>query len=122
MSRSILTREAAERIGIKLDSPDVLDIGYTKRSGWDPVKTHVVRVKTFKIGDNEQIANIEIPIGDVKLRSVDMLLGADFFMTHRIIVGNKEERLLMSYNGGAVFDSSPDTDAPLKRSAPSSTD
>jgi predicted aspartyl protease len=115
MSRSILTREAAERIGIKLDSPDVLDIGYTKRSGSDPVKTHVVRVKSFKIGDNEQIANIEIPIGDVKLRSVDMLLGTDFFMTHRIIVGNKEERLLMSYNGGPVFDSSRDTDAPASQ-------
>jgi predicted aspartyl protease len=115
MSRSILTREAAERIGIKLDSPDVLDIGYTKRSGWDPVKTHVVRVKTFKIGDNEQIANINIPIGDVQLRSVDMLLGTDFFMAHRIIVGNKEERLLMSYNGGPVFDSSRDTDAPASQ-------
>jgi hypothetical protein len=44
-----------------------------------------------------------------------MLLGTDFFMTHRIIVGNKEERLLMSYSGGPVFDASPDTDAPASR-------
>lgn len=122
MSRSLLTREAAERIGIKLKGEDVVDIGYTKRIGWDPVKTHVVRVKSFKIGDNEQIANIRIPVGDVQLRSVDMLLGTDFFMAHRIIVGNKEERLLMSYKGGPVFDSARETDAHPEKSAPLPTD
>jgi predicted aspartyl protease len=110
LGRSLLTRDAAERIGIKLKGEDVLDIGYTRRNGWDPVETYMVRIKTFKIGDNEQIANIRIPIGDVQLRHVDMLLGTDFFMAHRIIVGNKEERLLLSYNGGRVFDESREMD------------
>jgi predicted aspartyl protease len=110
MGRSLLTREAAERIGLKLKGEDVVDIGYTKRNGWEPVETYMVRVKTFKIGDNEQIANIRIPVGAVQLRHVDMLLGTDFFMAHRIIVGNKEERLLLSYNGGLVFDGSRETD------------
>jgi len=122
LPRSLLTREAAERIGIKMNSADVVDIGYTKRSGSDPVKTHVVRVKSFKIGDNEQIANIRIPIGDLQLRSVDMLLGNDFFMAHRIIVGNKEERVLMSYRGGPVFDSTRDMAGPREKTMPSTTD
>jgi predicted aspartyl protease len=122
MSRSLLTREAAERIGIKFNSEDVVDIGYTRRSGWDPVKTHVVRVKSFKIGDNEQIANVKIPIGEVQLRYVDMLLGTDFFMAHRIIVGNKEERLLMSYKGGPVFDSARDANASREKPSPAATD
>jgi hypothetical protein len=122
MGRSLLTRDAAERIGIKLKGEDVVDIGYTKRNGWDPVRTYMVRVKSFKIGDNEQIANIRLPIADVQLRNVDMLLGTDFFMAHRIIVGNKEERLLMSYKGGPVFDSARDTDGPRERSSPSPTD
>jgi predicted aspartyl protease len=115
LGRSLLTREAAERIGIKLKGEDVVDIGYTKRNGWDPVRTYMVRVKSFKIGDNEQISNIRIPVATVQLRHVDMLLGTDFFMAHRIIVGNKEERLLMSYKGGPVFESSRDTDVPMSQ-------
>ena len=116
MPRSLLTREAAARAGVKLNSKGVVDVGFTERIGWTPVKTYVGRFKSFKIGDNEQTSDIDIPIGDFKLKAVDMLIGADFFMTHRIIVGNKEERLLWSYSGGPMFD------APLEKAAPSSAD
>jgi Aspartyl protease len=116
MPRSLLTREAAARAGVKLNSKGVADVGFTQRIGWTPVKTYVGRFKSFKIGDNEQTSDIDIPIGDFKLGSADMLIGADFFMTHRIIVGNKEERLLWSYSGGPMFD------APLEKAAPSSAD
>jgi predicted aspartyl protease len=122
MGRSLLTREAAERIGIKMKGEEVVDIGYTKRNGWDPVRTYMVRVKSFKIGDNEQISNIRLPVADVQLRNVDMLLGTDFFMAHRIIVGNKEERLLMSYRGGPVFDSSRDAAGLREKASSSPTD
>jgi predicted aspartyl protease len=104
LSRSILTKDAAARVGVKLDSDGVVEAGYTAGLGGGSVKTYVGRFASFKIGDNERIDNIRIPIADVKLRFADMLVGADFFMSHRIIVGNKEERLLMSYNGGPVFD------------------
>jgi hypothetical protein len=116
MPRSLLTREAAASAGVKLNSKGVVDVGFTERIGWTPVKTYVGRFKSFKIGDHEQISDIDIPIGDFKLKSVDMLIGADFLMTHRVIVGNKEERLLWSYSGGPVFD------APLEKTAPASAD
>jgi predicted aspartyl protease len=116
MPRSLLTREAAASAGVKLNSKGVVDVGFTKRIGWTPVKTYVGRFKSFKIGDHEQISDIDIPIGDFKLKTVDMLIGADFLMTHRIIVGNKEERLLWSYSGGPVFD------APLEKAAPAPAD
>jgi predicted aspartyl protease len=103
LSRSILTKDAASRAGVKLDSDGVVEAGYTAGIGREPVKTYVGRFSSFKIGDNERIDNIRIPIADIKLKFADMLVGADFFMSHRIIVGNKEERLLMSYNGGPVF-------------------
>ncbi len=32
-----------------------------------------------------------------------MLVGADFFVSHRIFVANKEHKLFLSYNGGPVF-------------------
>jgi predicted aspartyl protease len=103
LSRSILTKDAASRAGVKLNSDEVIEAGYTAGIGREPVKTYVGRFSSFKIGDNERINNIVIPIADIKLKFADMLVGADFFMSHRIIVGNKEERLLMSYNGGPVF-------------------
>jgi predicted aspartyl protease len=103
LSRSILTKEAAARAGVKLSSDGVVEAGYTAGIGREPVKTYVGRFASFKIGDNEHVENIRIPIADIKLRYADMLLGADFFMSHRIIVGNKEQRVLMSYNGGPVF-------------------
>jgi hypothetical protein len=33
----------------------------------------------------------------------DMLLGADFFLSHRIYVANGQEKIYFTYNGGPVF-------------------
>ena len=32
-----------------------------------------------------------------------MLLGADFFLSHRILVSNSQHKLYFTYNGGPVF-------------------
>jgi tetratricopeptide (TPR) repeat protein len=33
----------------------------------------------------------------------DMLVGADFFLSHRVYVSNEQHKLYFTYNGGAVF-------------------
>jgi predicted aspartyl protease len=103
LTRSIITRDAAARAGVKVKTKERVDAGVAEAPGLEHLKTYVGEFATFKIGDNEQLRNVKIPIADVKLRYADMLLGADFFMAHHIIVGNKEERLMMSYNGGPPF-------------------
>jgi tetratricopeptide (TPR) repeat protein len=42
-------------------------------------------------------------LGDMDLPDVDMLIGADFFLSHHIYVANSQDKLYFSYNGGPVF-------------------
>jgi tetratricopeptide (TPR) repeat protein len=111
-SRSVLSIDAAARAGVKVDSEGVKVVGYSKGLGRGMVKTYVARFDTFKIGDGEEIKNARLPIAKIDLGLADMLLGADFFISHRIFVGNRERQLFLSYSGGPVFDLSKPMDSP----------
>ncbi len=99
---SMLTMHAAERAGIKPDSPGVEPGGVSRGLGRGLVKTWVAPFKSFKIGD-EEIRNTRLRLGEALLPNIDMLIGADFFLSHRIYVASSEQRLYFTYNGGAVF-------------------
>ena len=99
---SLLSQRAAERAGVRIDSPDVTDGGYARGVGQHPVKNWIAPFASFKLGD-EEIRNTRLRVGDPGLDSADMLIGADFFLSHRIYVAGKQHRLFFTYNGGAVF-------------------
>jgi tetratricopeptide (TPR) repeat protein len=101
---SLLSLKAAERAGVKPDSPGVVDAGYAIGYGRGKVKSYLARFDSLKIGDSEEIKNSRLRFGELKIEGVDMLLGADFFLSHRIFVSNKEHKVFLTYNGGAVFD------------------
>jgi tetratricopeptide (TPR) repeat protein len=101
--QSILSVKAAARAGVKLDSPGVVEAGYSGGVGRGTMKTYIAPFTSFQIGDNEEIKNARLRVADMDLQSADMLLGADFFVSHRIFVANREHRLFLSYNGGPVF-------------------
>jgi tetratricopeptide (TPR) repeat protein/predicted aspartyl protease len=101
---SILSISAAAKVGVKPDSNGVVAAGYSTGVGRGTAKSYIARFDTFKVGDGEEIKNARIRIADMDLKFADMLLGADFFISHRIFVGNHEHRLFLSYNGGPVFD------------------
>jgi tetratricopeptide (TPR) repeat protein len=109
---SMLSSKAAARAGVKLDSPGVSAAGYTTGIGSGTVKAYVGTFASFKIGDNEEIKHAKLLIVDTDLPNSDMLLGEDFFISHRVFVANKEHKLFLSYNGGAVFDLRPGPHAP----------
>jgi predicted aspartyl protease/Tfp pilus assembly protein PilF len=119
---SVLSAKAAARAGIKLDSEEVVEAGYSGGLGRGRVKTYIARFASFKIGDSEEIKNARLRITDMDLRFADMLLGADFFVSHRIFVANREHKLFLSYNGGAVFNLSKDSGAAAAASATEPTD
>jgi tetratricopeptide (TPR) repeat protein len=100
---SVLSLKAAERAGVKPDSPGVVASGYTRGIGRGMTKEYIAPFASFKIGDGEEIKNTKLRIADIGLDNADMLLGADFFVSHRVFVANKEHRLFLSYNGGPVF-------------------
>jgi tetratricopeptide (TPR) repeat protein/predicted aspartyl protease len=100
---SVLTAKAAERAGVKPNSDGVVEAGYMSGVGRGTVKTYIARFASFKIGDGEEIKNAKLRIADIDLVSADMLLGADFFISHHLIVANRERMLYLTYNGGPVF-------------------
>ena len=100
---SFLTVKAAARAGIKLDSPGVVPAGTSMGVGRSTVANYLAQVSSFKIGD-EEIRNTRLRLGDTALPDgEDMLIGADFFLSHHIYVANSQHKLYFTYNGGPVF-------------------
>ncbi len=100
---SYLTVQAAAKAGIKLDSPGVVPAGYGGGIGRGQVANYLARVASFKIGD-EEVRNTQVRLGDTTIvGGEDMLIGADFFLSHRIYVANSQHKLYFTYNGGPVF-------------------
>jgi predicted aspartyl protease/Flp pilus assembly protein TadD len=102
-SVSVVTRKAAERAGVDLKAKGVTDGGFEVGQGRKVFRTWIVPVSSFKIGD-EEIRNTKLRIADTALLDEDMLVGADFFLSHRIYVANERHRVFFTYNGGPVFD------------------
>jgi tetratricopeptide (TPR) repeat protein len=118
---SVLSLKAAERAGIRPDSPGVVESGYSRGIGRGMVMSYIAPFASFKIGDGEEIKNTKLRIADIGLDSADMLVGADFFISHRVFVANKEHKLFLSYNGGPVFNLSkkrPERTAPSPEDQP----
>lgn len=97
---SIVGTRAAARAGIKPGSPGVQPAGSSSGIGRHQIETWIAVFPSLKVGD-EEIHNARLRFGD--LGDLDMLLGADFFLSHRILVSSTQKRLFFTYNGGPVF-------------------
>ena len=100
---SALSLRAAERAGITVDSPGVKAFGYARGFGRGMVKQYIAVFPSFKIGDGEEVKNTRLRIADINLIDAEMLIGADFFLSHRVFVSNSQRKLYITYNGGPVF-------------------
>jgi tetratricopeptide (TPR) repeat protein/predicted aspartyl protease len=98
---SVLSRRAAERAGVKLQGQEVEFAGFGSGFGEHEVKSWIARFASLKLGD-EEIKNTKIHVSDIG-DFTDMLVGADFFISHRVFVSNKQRRMYFTYNGGPVF-------------------
>jgi tetratricopeptide (TPR) repeat protein/predicted aspartyl protease len=103
-SKSVLLLKAAQRAGMKLDSPDVIDGGETGGMGRGMAKSYIAPFASFKFADGEEIKNARLRVADLDLDLADMLIGADFFLSHRIFIANSQAKVYITYNGGPVFD------------------
>jgi tetratricopeptide (TPR) repeat protein len=102
-SASLLSLEAAKRLGIR-PGRDVPPDGSVYGFGRHRVDTWIVPVDSVKIGD-EEIRATRIWIGDLGAvgADIDMLVGADFMLSHRIYVANSQDKVYFTYSGGPVF-------------------
>ncbi len=101
-STSVMKLSAAERVGLHPNDPGVRMAGLSGGIGEKASRNWIGPVSSFKIGD-EEVKNTRMRFGELELGNADMLLGADFFLSHRIYVANSQHRLFFTYNGGPVF-------------------
>jgi len=101
---SVVSTDAAARVGVK--PPQAIAGSASFSQGWglhSYMQTWIAPVDSFKLGD-EEIQHTRLRFGDLRLRDdIDMLIGADFFLSHRVLVSNSQHKLYFTYNGGAVF-------------------
>jgi tetratricopeptide (TPR) repeat protein len=121
---SILSLSAAARAGVRPRDPGVISAGYSGGVGQRSyVETWIAPFARFKL-DDEEVQNTRLRIGDTRLgEDIDMLIGADFFLSHRVYVAKSQNKLYFTYNGGPVFrlDASPAApDAAVADKAPDS--
>jgi hypothetical protein len=126
-SISNISRQAAQNAGVTPGDRDTQ--AATAIHGLAPtqVASWVGRFDTFTIG-NETIRNAKLRIADMFAndrttetgsniaRAVqglpDMLIGDDFFLSHRLVVLPREHLLLFTYTGGPVFQVNRPDEAP----------
>jgi tetratricopeptide (TPR) repeat protein/predicted aspartyl protease len=103
---TMLSRAAAERIGIDLNGPGTKPAIAAVGIGSKAVKSWAVDIDSFAIG-GETIRHTQILVLDGALGggsdNVDMLLGADFLLAHRVFIANSQGKVYVTYNGGRVF-------------------
>lgn len=100
---SVLTLRAARRLGIDVNGPGVVSAGMSSGIGRRIARAWLAPVSRLQIGD-ETISNIKLRIADIELDDGDMLLGADFFLSHRVMIATTERKVFFTYQGGPVFD------------------
>jgi tetratricopeptide (TPR) repeat protein/predicted aspartyl protease len=100
---SIVSSRAARDAGVTPETPGVVSAPMTVGLGGRPVKTWIGTFSSLRIG-NEEVKNARLRFCDLNSQNVDMLLGADFFLSHRVIVADSQQMIYATYNGGSVFD------------------
>ena len=101
--RSLLTLNAAARAGIEPEDDEVVAAGISSGVGKRTTENSLARFDTLDLG-GEVIKNARLRMGDARPFGADMLLGADFFLSHRVYVASKQNKIYFTYNGGPVFD------------------
>jgi predicted aspartyl protease/tetratricopeptide (TPR) repeat protein len=105
-STSMLSLSAARRAGLSPSSPGVVPSGAARGLGRSTVQTWLAPVESLKIG-TEEVRNIKIRMADIDLPEADILIGADFFLSHRVYVANGLRRMYFTYDGGPIFNVTP---------------
>jgi tetratricopeptide (TPR) repeat protein len=100
-----LTLSAAARAGVTPTTPGVTPGGISYGIGNQMRDSWIAPFPSFKV-DEEEIRNTHLRISDFESlpQNADMLLGADFFLSHHVLISYQLHKIFFTYNGGPVFD------------------
>jgi predicted aspartyl protease len=129
---STVSSKALLQTGIKAEAPPVAAEA-TRGLVNTPIETAIAVFPTLTVGQ-ESVENVKLRIADlfsgnteVKTGSMiprkvvatpDLIIGADFFMAHRIYVARSQGKIYFTYKGGQIFQ----VWAPSGTSTPAETD
>lgn len=97
---TIVSLAAAHKAGIK--DADLADGSVTYGVGQGKVNFWTAAFESVALG-GETVRHNRLGVSDFDARSFDMLVGIDFFLSHRIYVSSESGRMFFTYNGGPVF-------------------
>ena len=120
--RSTLSLPTAQALSLGPQTPGVVSAGCITGFGNERLDSWLATLESFAIG-NEVIRNPRLPFADLwqhtrtetvgsnirqqVFKAPDLLLGADFLRTHRVLVSYSQSKLYFSYVGGTVFGTAP---------------
>jgi clan AA aspartic protease (TIGR02281 family) len=99
---TVMTRRAAEKAGLRMDTPGALRVGEATGIGTKRVAHWSATLGTLQIG-RETIHNADIGVIDTGELDVDLLLGADFLRSHRVMFAMSQRKLYITYVGGEAL-------------------
>ncbi|MGI4730897.1 MAG: tetratricopeptide repeat protein, partial [Janthinobacterium lividum] len=102
---TIMTLAAAKRAGVTPTSPGVTSVGYNSGIGSKQIATWLAPFDRIDLG-GEIVSHPKFRIAAIQIDG-DMLVGFDFFLTHRMVVSNANHQLSMTYEGGPLFGLTP---------------
>jgi predicted aspartyl protease/tetratricopeptide (TPR) repeat protein len=100
-TRTSMTLKAARRAGI--DESSLTRAGRAGGAGEGRATSWLGQVDTLQIG-GETLRNNRLRIDDNDYADFDMLLGLDYFLSHRIYVSRLQQRVYATWNGSPIFD------------------
>lgn len=114
---STVTSQTLRETGIK---PEVQPVSATSTRGLanQPIETTIAVFPTLTIGQ-ESVRNVKLRIADLFGKNTEvtlgsrvarsviedpgLIIGADFFMAHRIYVARSQGKMYFTYKGGPIF-------------------
>jgi len=106
-SGTVMTLEAAKRIGIDVKAPDARLLGEGSGIGIGIGAKRIARwsvpVQSFEIG-TEKVGNVRLGVIDSQSEYMpDLLLGQDFLRAHHVLFAMSQQKLYVAYIGGDIF-------------------
>ncbi|MBT2188843.1 aspartyl protease family protein [Sphingobium nicotianae] len=102
---SVITPQAARRAGVTPESAGVVRDGYARGLGSKQVPSWRAPFDSIDMG-GEKLKHVTLGMHELG-GSVDMLIGIDFFLAHRVFVSNATHQMFFTYDGGPLFGRKP---------------
>jgi len=103
---SLMAASVARRLGAVPGADNVTQEGLSGGLGRRHVMTYRATFKQIDVG-GEILKKPKIQFADMGMGDTEMLVGVDFFLTHRVFVANSLNQMFFTYEGGPLFGLNP---------------